>query len=89
MLATFFAGRSWWPRSPAQGPGRVCCLRCGGCAETAAAMMGGACPGWRDRLPARGQALLLLGNLRCAGGSEAEFASLAARRIAQLPKVPD
>ena len=64
-------------------------LRCGGSAETSAAMLASACPGWRERLPARGQALLLLGGLRCVGGSVADFAGLAARRIAQLPKVPD
>ena len=89
MLAELFAGPSWWPRSLARGPGQVCCLRCGGSAGTWAAMLVSACPGWRERLPARGQAMLLLGDLRCAGGSVAEFAGLAARRIAQLPEVPD
>ncbi|CAK0832851.1 unnamed protein product, partial [Prorocentrum cordatum] len=36
-----------------------------------------------------GQTLLLLGDLRRAGGNATEFAASAARRIAQLPKVPD
>ena len=89
MLAAFFAGRSWWPHALAQGPGHVACLRRGASAATPAEMLGSACPGWRERLPARGQALLLLHDVRCAGGSVSEFAALAARRIAQLPKVPD
>ena len=89
MIAAFFAGRSWWPHTLAQGPGQVVCLRCGGCAPTRATMLERACPGWTDRLPVSGQALLLLGELRCAGGSVADFARLVAQRIAQLPKVPD
>ncbi|CAK0810987.1 unnamed protein product, partial [Prorocentrum cordatum] len=42
--------------------------------------------GWQDRLPARGHALLLLGHPRYAGGGKAEFASVTARRNAQLPQ---
>ena len=40
MLAAFFAGRSWWPHSLAQGPGQVFCLRCGRNAAAAASLLG-------------------------------------------------
>ena len=89
MLAAFFAGRSWWPHALAQGPGQVICLRCGASARAPAEILGSACPGWKERLPARGQATLLLGELRFAGGSGADFARIAARRLAELPKAPD
>ncbi|CAK0871689.1 unnamed protein product [Prorocentrum cordatum] len=90
MLAAFFAGRSsWWPHALARGPCHVFCLRSSGSATSAAGLLGNACPGWRERLPARCQAALLLGELPCAGGSAEAFACLAAQRIAQLPKVPD
>ncbi len=87
LLAAFFAGRSWWPHAAAQGPGRVFCLRCGGSA--AADLKASACPGWSERMPAKGQAALLLGGCRRAGGSAADFQRLAAQRLAQLPAAPD
>ena len=88
-LAAFFAGTTWRPHSAAQGPGRVTCLRCANGAGSWGELSSTPCTGWSEALPAHAQGLLLLGSLRRAGGSAADFCTLVRKRLERLPAAPD
>ena len=88
-LAAFFAGTTWQPHAAAQGPGRVTCLRCGSSASTWGALSGTPCDGWAESLPAHAMGLLMHGILRRAGGSAADFCTMARQRLERLPAAPD
>ena len=88
-LAAFFAGTTWRPHSAAQGPGRVTLLRCANGAGSWGELSSTPCTGWSEALPAHTQGLLLLGSLRRAGGSAADFCTLVRKRLERLPAAPD
>jgi len=89
LLTAFFQGRSWTPHIPAQGPGRVWCVRCGGSSVSRASLLASACGGWQEALPPLATGMLMLGGLQRIGGDAALFEEVVRRRRQQLPRAPD
>ena len=84
-----FAGRAWTPHAAAQGPGFTACLQCGRSEPSWPALAAMPCPGWAPALQARARAVLLLPQVRRAGGSQAAFTIALERRLGERPRAPD
>jgi ribonuclease HI len=89
-VESLLAGRAWRPHVAAQGPAHVACISCGLSTRSWATLQARPCGGWRDKLPPRVAALVLLGSkITRAGGPPAGFAAALATRLNEQPRPPD
>jgi ribonuclease HI len=80
----------WRPHVGAQGPGYTACISCGTTGKHWSALQSTSCGGWRERLPPRVAALLLLGDhIGRVGGPTAAFSAALAARRGETPRPPE
>jgi ribonuclease HI len=85
-----FAGTAWRSHVGAHGPGFVACIVCGTVAKRWATLQTQPCAGWRDRLPPRVAAVVMLGDRICRiGGAPIRFAAALAARRGEQPRPPE
>jgi ribonuclease HI len=89
-IQALFAGAAWRSHVAAQGPGYTACISCGAAARRWPLLESTPCPGWRDLLPPRVAALIMLSDDICkAGGPPVRFAAALAARRGEVPRPPE